>query len=208
MKRQRLTPRKKPRQHRSRATVEAILEAAACILVREGYARATTNRIAERAGVNVASLYQYFPNKDALLMELLRRHLLERQAAIRGLLASADLRDPQSTLRAIVQAGIAEHAIAPELHRVFTEETPRFRPTQEIAAIEAGLMQDFHRLLARCASGVRHLDAALWIAATAAHAVIHQTMLEPARQVPREQLAEELTFLLQRYLQRPAGEGC
>lgn len=204
VKTKRLAPRKRPRQSRSRATVDALLEAATCILVREGYARATTNRIAERAGVNVASLYQYFPNKDALLQELLRRHLLERHAAVRNLLAGADLRGPRATLRAIVEAGIAEHAVAPELHRVFTEEMPRFRPTREIENIEAELMEDFHKLIAGCTRGVRNLDVALWVAATAAHAVIHQAVLESSHRIPREALTEELTFLLQRYLQRPA----
>jgi AcrR family transcriptional regulator len=63
-------PRKRPRQERSRFTVEAILEAAADILVRDGYETLTTNRIADRAGVNVASLYQYFPGKEAIVAEV------------------------------------------------------------------------------------------------------------------------------------------
>lgn len=62
-----LDPRRKPRQSRSRATVDAILQATAQVLVRDGYQKATTNRIAERAGVSVGTLYQYFPNKDALV---------------------------------------------------------------------------------------------------------------------------------------------
>lgn len=60
----RVEPRRRPVQSRSQATVEAVLQATAYILVRDGYARLTTNRIAERAGVNIASLYQFFPNKN------------------------------------------------------------------------------------------------------------------------------------------------
>ena len=70
MSKRRLSPRKTPRQDRSRATVEALLEATTDILLRDGYAKLTTNRIADRAGVNIASLYQYFPGKDAIVAEL------------------------------------------------------------------------------------------------------------------------------------------
>jgi len=66
----RLKVRKDPRQERSKVMVEAILEAAAQIFAELGYARATTNKIAERAGVSVGSLYQYFPNKDSLIARL------------------------------------------------------------------------------------------------------------------------------------------
>lgn len=72
-----LAPRKLPKQERSRQTVEAILQAAAEVFADEGYASANTNRIAERAGVSIGSLYQFFPNKDAILSSLLERHLDE-----------------------------------------------------------------------------------------------------------------------------------
>jgi AcrR family transcriptional regulator len=62
-----LAPRKLPRQQRARATCEAILEAAAHIIGREGLAGFNTNAVAERAGVSIGSLYQYFPNKDSLM---------------------------------------------------------------------------------------------------------------------------------------------
>jgi len=60
----RTTPRKLPQQDRSKVTVEAILTAAAHILTEHGYDNTSTNRIAERAGVSIGSLYQYFPNKE------------------------------------------------------------------------------------------------------------------------------------------------
>ena len=69
-----VSARKQPRQRRSLQMVEAILEAAAELFAAEGYARATTNKIAARAGVSVGSLYQYFPNKDSLLAALFERH--------------------------------------------------------------------------------------------------------------------------------------
>jgi len=70
----RVKVRKAPRQERSKVMVEAILKAAAQIFAELGYARATTNKIAERAGVSVGSLYQYFPNKDSLIASLHETH--------------------------------------------------------------------------------------------------------------------------------------
>ena len=67
--------RRTPRQTRALHFVDFILEAAAYILAEEGLEGFTTNRIAERAGVNIASLYQYFPNKSAILEELQARHI-------------------------------------------------------------------------------------------------------------------------------------
>jgi len=66
--------RKSAKQERSRFTIEAILEATARIVGQVGLDRATTNRIAELAGVSIGSLYQYFPGKEAILGELIDRH--------------------------------------------------------------------------------------------------------------------------------------
>ncbi len=70
-----LAPRKSPVQARSAASVEAILEATIQVLLHAGKDRLTTTRVASRAGVSVGTLYQYFPNKSALLQAALRRHL-------------------------------------------------------------------------------------------------------------------------------------
>ena len=70
-----LEPRKTPVQARATVSVEAILEATLQVLLDVGQARLTTTRVAERAGVSVGTLYQYFPNKNALLNTVLERHL-------------------------------------------------------------------------------------------------------------------------------------
>jgi AcrR family transcriptional regulator len=80
MKRKRtesLTPRKKPQQRRSRVTIDTIFEAAIQVLLANGLDRITTIQIADRAGVSVGSLYQYFPNKNALLAAIVKRHVGE-----------------------------------------------------------------------------------------------------------------------------------
>lgn len=77
-----LEPRKSPVQARSTASVEAILEATIQILLSEGKERLTTTKVASRAGVSVGTLYQYFPNKGALLQAALKRHLGEVAAEV------------------------------------------------------------------------------------------------------------------------------
>lgn len=85
--------RRQPVQERSRATVDAIVEGAARVFHREGWG-ATTNRIAEEAGVSVGSLYEYFPNKQALLVELATRHVdLAERGVGRALGASLPTRE-------------------------------------------------------------------------------------------------------------------
>ncbi|SCG02877.1 transcriptional regulator, TetR family [Streptomyces sp. MnatMP-M27] len=75
-----LQPRKQPRQARAELTKQRILTAAAHVFAEYGYAAGTTNRIAERARISIGSLYQYYPNKDAILAELLIRHLAREGA--------------------------------------------------------------------------------------------------------------------------------
>src|ERR1700704_3271428 len=86
----RTTPRKRPRQHRSKATVDAILEATARVLIKHGFDGLTTNAAAAAAGVSIGSLYQYFPNKEALVAALLEQHIGQMNAAVlRGLRRAA-----------------------------------------------------------------------------------------------------------------------
>jgi AcrR family transcriptional regulator len=200
-RRVRLSPRKSPRQERSRATVEAILGAATDILIRQGGRRLTTNRIAERAGVNIASLYQYFPGKQAIIAELRRRHGAERRAAVRQALIDRRGDSLESTLRALVAMGVAAHAVNPELERVFSEELPPLRYA-DIAVADAPLLDEFRALLTRSATGIRDPDLAMWMVAAAADAVIHRAVVERPDDLANGSIADELVTLLVRYLKR------
>ena len=93
-------PRKSPRQQRSQQTVDTILQATARVLAKHGYAGTNTNRIAETAGVSVGSLYQYFPNKNALIAALHDRHDEQMLALIDTVLDG----NPAATLRERVAA--------------------------------------------------------------------------------------------------------
>jgi AcrR family transcriptional regulator len=204
MRKRKLSPRKTPRQERSRATVEALLEATTDILIREGYTKLTTNRIAERAGVNIASLYQYFPGKEAIVAELRRRHGADQRAALRQVLAEHTAGELESTIRTLVSVGVAGHAHAPRLHRVFTEEIPALG-YRDVAAIDAPIFDAMRRFLRDADVDVRDMELALWMISTAAGAVLHRAAVERPEDLSNGVIAEELITLLCRYLRRRAG---
>ena len=81
--------RRRPRQARAKDTIDLILEATAQILQKEGRAALNTNRIAERAGISIGTLYQYFPNKQAILIEIARREIERDQVAVTHAISEA-----------------------------------------------------------------------------------------------------------------------
>src|SRR6185369_2208572 len=113
-------------QGRSRSTVDAILEAAAQVLERDGYAATTTDAIAMRAGVSVGSLYQYFPNKDAILLALTQHHAAAARAVLEPLLGEVvDGTPPVGPwLPRFVEAIVELNGRRPRLHQILFEETP------------------------------------------------------------------------------------
>lgn len=196
----RLQPRKQPRQVRAELTRQRILTAAAHIFAEYGYAAGTTNRIAERARVSIGSLYQYYPNKDAILAELLVRHV------DRGRWTQADQLDltPGSlaaTVRALVRDAIDNHRDDPQLLRIMIEEAPM---SQELLnAIDrhgktrVGQVRD---LLARHPDvRVPDLDTAAELIVFTVEMNTHKVMADP-RSVTVEALENELVAMVTRYL--------
>src|SRR3954453_20347070 len=106
-------PRKRGSQERSRATVAALVEATARILVREGFDKASTNRIAEVAGVSVGSLYQYFPGKEALVAAVIDRHQQQLLRTVRAELAQVMALPVHGAMRQLVAIAVEAHRVDP-----------------------------------------------------------------------------------------------
>lgn len=202
IRRARLAPRKLPQQARSEATVEAILQAAAQVFERHGYAAGTTNRIAERAGVSIGSLYQYFPSKDAILLALARRHIAEGTTLLRPQLdrlwAGCPLDD---VLGEVVEAMVALHASAPQLHRVLFEETPLPETLRaELAAAEDALVEVVAgSIAAQSDSKASEHHLAARVIVNAIEGLTHRLVLRPA-DASSEYIAAEVTTLVRGYL--------
>jgi len=117
-----LKPRKNPEQSRSAETVRTILEGAARVLEEQGLAGYTTNAVAERAGVSVGSVYQYFPGKEALTAALVVR---ETGLLIAAVQEAAETATPELGLRRIVQAAVAHQMSRPRLALLLDQEENR-----------------------------------------------------------------------------------
>jgi AcrR family transcriptional regulator len=192
--------RKKPQQARSRATIEAILQAAAHILGERGWEGLTTNRVAEVAGVSIGSLYQYFPHKLALVEAVRQRHFDDVLTVLR---AASDRQLPRARrIEALVDGMIGVHSRFPTAHRVLLEETPRAR--------EAGLLHDrFAAKLHQRYEGIVRVNAgrtwpvrpriAARVLAAAIAGVVHNAASQGTLQ--SEHLRLELLKLVDAYLQ-------
>jgi len=108
-----IAARKSPKQKRSKITVETILEAATRIL-EDGSGSITTNHIARRAGVSIGSLYQYFPNIDAIMAALIKNHVADEQAAAEAILLNNG-NGEADMMRDLLVAFVGAHARAPRL---------------------------------------------------------------------------------------------
>jgi AcrR family transcriptional regulator len=206
-------PRKTASQKRSRATVDALVEATARILIKEGYDRASTNRIAEAAGVSIGSLYQYFPSKEALVAAVAERHAQELSHVAQDAFLRAASRPIEIAVRELVAAGIDAHRVDPKLHRVLDEEVPRVARFEDSGAVIRNAGSLFRAYLAanRSEIDVANLDLAAFILVTTVEALTHAAVLHRPDILADEKKAgefiEEVSRLALRYLRTPSPLG-
>lgn len=130
----RVSSRKEPRQARSNLLVEAVLDAAVQVLTKEGARRFTTARVAERAGVSVGSLYQYFPNKAAILFRLQSDEWRRTSALLRSILEDRAI-SPTDRLRRLIHAFILSECEEASIRIALNDAAPLYRDAPD--AIEA-----------------------------------------------------------------------
>lgn len=198
-----LKRRRKAVQRRSRETVDVIRTAAAQVFAARGYHRATTNRIAERAGVSIGTLYQYFPNKAALLVDLMEHHMQEAARRISRQLGSPTGDDTAADLlRRFLEALLAVHARDEELHRALFEDAPHpaelhdcvLHMERTMAHQLAGALQD------RADVRVADVDTAAHLIVQGAEALVHRFVLHGIHDVDRQRFLDELVRLFSSYL--------
>lgn len=206
--RPRTAPRKAPQQARARATVDAILEATAHILVTQGYDRASTNRVALAAGVSVGSLYQYYPSKEALVAALVERHMAEMIALCQEqFVAMVDAPLPDA-VRGLIRAVLRAKALNPKLHRVLMQQVPRIgrleRATGELDC-RLGEMVRAYLCMRKGEVLPKDPDLASFVLVQTVRALTFAAVIERPEALDSEELAEEISALVLRYLTGRSG---
>ncbi len=189
-------PRRKAKQERSRETVDAIQEAAARVLIERGYALATTNRIAQTAGVSIGTLYEYYANKEDVFDALIRRELDGLVVAIRN----QEFRPGahvDETLSQLLAAAMGAVRYGPQLFRSL-EQVPDAKFRRQLADARRLVIQFVRQVLEhhRAELVVSDLDLAAFVIVSAAEGVGGNAVAE----IFDDRLEQELTRLLKAYL--------
>jgi AcrR family transcriptional regulator len=205
-------PRKIAFQKRSRATVDALVEATARILVREGFEKASTNRIAEVAGVSVGSLYQYFPGKEALVAAVIERHQREIMQTVRGELAQVLAQPVEKAVRKLVAIAVEAHRVDPKLHRVLAEQIPHVGKLEKLETFSRENYSLFRTYLERHRDELRvdDLELASFVCVTSIEALTHNAVLRHSSMLSDEKmegLIDEVTRLVTGYLKGQVSDG-
>ena len=191
-------PRKSPRQRRSQETVERILDAAARMFDERGYRGTTTNHVAELAGVSIGSLYQYFPNKDALLVALAERHLDAVAVGFADRLTSLRAEAPPvaEVVRSLVGL-TAERNETTRLHAVIFTDCPRTPAlVSRLDAFMDGLVGEVAHHLERTGTGGGDAGLRARLLVAAADAAVHQIVLAVPPGPERRAAVDELVALI------------
>lgn len=196
------TPRKSPQQDRSKITVDAILTATTHILTKEGYDTASTNRIAELAGVSIGSLYQYFPNKEALIASLIEHHANEMVELVESKLRDLFDAPIEVVFHKLVKACIEAHAVNPKLHKVLNEQVPRIGRLKKVAHAEEQIAALIHTYLEKWRYQVKpqNLDLTVFMIGTIVESLTHTAVIEHPEFISGGQLEQEITNLLLAYV--------
>ena len=189
-----LQPRKLPRQARAQASFDALVEACARLLPRLGYAGTTTNHIAERAGVSIASLYEYFPGKDAIVAQVAER-LVDRVLRQLARAAPRVLEAPEDEA-VRVWIGLIHETVAREraLFVVFTYQVPYTNRLDAVQAVSSRLIEFSRQVRDRAGGLVRQevSPATLHLIVNLVSSTIMQLVLDPPADATRDELLDEL----------------
>lgn len=199
-----LKPRKMPSQNRSRKTVAAIYDAAAHVFAETGYAEATTDQIAERAGVAIGTLYNYFPGKEAVLYGLWEKHENEIKSIVR------------QVVKDIRRQGFLDRDIVPILMHVVFELVSYEKMQNRLFVTPTGLpdiilqkrrelgryIEEAMEAVFRDFANVRIANPKIGVHVIWAitQAVVHDYVLLCSQEIRKEDLITELSDMMSRYV--------
>lgn len=201
-------PRKIPRQERSRVTYEAMLEACALLLREEGYEALTTTLVAERAGVGIGTVYEFFPNKESIVAAVIEQRLAHLVAGAGARLdATLEMVDVDGGVEFLIR-GLVDLVLADrELYRVFVRDVPF---SARLPAMQQAMAALFEQARA---GGVRigdrvslpHVEADTWLMARMVHQAVLEIAFADEAAPDTELLTRELVRLVTRMVRESEG---
>ena len=193
--------KKTPRQPRARRTVERIIAATGELLLSQGLDALTTNRVAEQANVNIATLYQYFPHKQALLSALVQTHMHDLTRNLNILLDGLGEVSVAESTRLWATLGIQYFRQNDNLLGMLIQSQHALTTLPEGKEFERRLLDAMHRFLSRQRDRlqVEDLDRAIYVALHACTAILSRHLLEPVPYYHDEEIVEEVVTLMTRY---------
>ncbi len=198
----RYIPRKRPVQSRSRATYDAILDAAAQVLADQGYPASTTNKIADRAGVSIGSLYEYFPSKEAVFTALIEKHDQAMADSVVANFANIGQFSPKSFLEAVLRSRIKAALDFPIVESLLRAEIPQslfshqVEQTFERFAMGMRLFANTYPEQVR----VRHLDTAIELGSTMVESTVRALANSDPSRLKDETLIQEFVDVMTHYI--------
>lgn len=197
-----VSARELPKQQRSRETVGTILDAAAQLLVEDGYDKASTNRVAREAGVNIGTLYRYFPNKEMLFATLFERHVEQVAAAVDA--KSRDLTDKSlpAAVRGLIEGMLEGVMVEPELHQALIEQVPPDARPDQGRVLEERIQQIVRDYIESHKAEMRPKDPVLaaFVVVHTVRALTHAATLEHPEYLQDGLLVDEIVDLVVGYL--------
>jgi AcrR family transcriptional regulator len=194
-------PRKQPVQARSEATVEAMFDASIHVLLAVGYRKFTTTRVAERAGVSVGSLYQYFPNRQALVTAVVERYLGGIRATIEQHCRELSGCTLDRQITGLIDAVIAAKWARIEISRALHEPLADIGGTQLVNAFAIKIAGSVAEVLRSCADvSFRDVDRLALLIVISCNALLQATITDESGALDRETLRAHMRAMVLGYL--------
>lgn len=203
-----LNPRKEPNQERARDTVENIVTATAHILEKDGFEKISTNRIADKAGVSIGSLYQYFPTKEAIFSFMMERYVKSQTEMVDKLIEERKSdQNLKETVRIIISSIMDSKIKQARFQKMFAHKVLSFGGYESLNRQDDHLIAVFRKYLEPFGNEVRkeNLDIALYFVIQSVKALPIAILFQNKIKISDPRVTDELVELVYRYLKKEGG---
>ncbi len=199
-----VSPRKQPTQERARTTVEAVLAAAAQILETTGFDKTTTNKIAEKAGISIGSLYQYFPNKESLASAMSEAIVKKHASRVEKKISDLRGQSIDSLLGALITEVVSLYLGNIKMLRIIAKLLPRVNLIPYVVETRKRIVQLIAGELLSRKDEIRLIDTQLasYVIVNAVMGVFMMIMSDESTNFDQGELTAEILHMTKKYLER------